>query len=328
MKRTAAPAPLILLLALCAARPALAQGAKPQPPGKALLKIPVWVEGEGGHFWQEGKRQSFKVWLDEKEVAIKGFQGPRNSTITLVVFDTVADLARVDEARAALAGSIKELGENHWVGLLSAQDGLSVIQEPTGDRQALGDKIQAIQVSGKAGLLDTLEPVSRLATGILQKAGVRLSVLYITDSGIANYRADYLNPVINSSDAGDLSRRFSDRAVQERMSRLSESLAEFSVPVFILHLEHRGDTLNLAYQSGLERVAADSGGLAVFCRTSDEIRPSLAGLISRIRSGYVLAVEPPNTKRDAVKVRVAVQDPQGKMDARVIHPDHLNLRRR
>jgi hypothetical protein len=140
----------------------------------------------------------------------------------LVVFDTVVDLARVDAARAALGEAVKGLKENYWVGLMIAQDGLSVLQEPTADRAALGAKIQAVPVSGKAGLLDTLEPVSRRAAGMMQKAGVRVSVLYVTDSGIANYQADYLNPVINASDAGDLSRRFSDRAVQERVSQLSQ----------------------------------------------------------------------------------------------------------
>ena len=45
-------------------------------------------------------------------------------------------------------------------------------------------------------------------------------MLYVTDSGVANYRADLLNPVINSSDSGDLSRRFADRAVQERMAEM------------------------------------------------------------------------------------------------------------
>ncbi|MGE0130596.1 MAG: hypothetical protein AB7U82_21160 [Blastocatellales bacterium] len=292
---------------------------------KGLLKIPVWVEESGGEFWNEAKRQTFKVFIEDKELPIKSFQGPRNSTIILVVFDTVADLARVDQARAGLSEAIKSLPENYWIGLLRAQDELSVVQEPTSDRASLAGKIQAIPVAGKAGLLDTLEPVSRLATGILQKAGVRLCVLYVTDSSIANYRADYLNPVINSSDSGDLSRRFSDRAVQERLSRLAESLAEFTVPIFILHLEQRSDTLNLAYQSGLERIAAVSGGSAAFCRTADEIKPSLGKLLARIQSVYFLGVDAPEAKRQPVKIRIEAQD-AAKQIERVNHVSQINLR--
>ena len=245
--------------------------------------------------------------------------------MVLVVFDTVADLARVDEVRSALLDHFKNLSDQYWIGLLSAQDGLRVLQEPTPDRAALEKTIQTIQVSGKAGLLDTLEPVSRMANAILNKAGVRLSVLYVTDSSIAHYRADYLNPVINSSDRGDLSRRFSDRAVQERMSTLAEALTPFNIPIFVLHLSHRDDTLNLAYQSRLERIAANSGGTAIFCRTSDEIRPSLDSILSRIRSEYVIAVEPPGKKRESLKVHIDVQDSSGKQFNRVKYSSQVNL---
>ncbi|HWQ35367.1 MAG TPA: hypothetical protein VNQ79_21150 [Blastocatellia bacterium] len=299
---------------------------KPEALAKTQLKIPVWIESEDGSFRDDAKRQQFKVFVDDREVAVKGFQTSRSGTVMLVVFDTVADLARVDEARSALQAAIADLSDQYWIGLLRAQDGLSVIQEPTSDHKILNEKISAVQVSGKAGLLDTLEPVAQLATAMLQKAGVRLSVLYITDSAIGSYRADYLNPVINSSDAGDLSRRFSDRAVQERMSRTVESLARFSVPIYVLHLAHRGDTLNLAYQSGLERIATESGGTAAFCRTGDEIRPALNGIINRIRSGYVLAIDPPNTRRQSVRIRVEVQNNEGKPPARITHINQLRVK--
>ena len=42
----------------------------------------------------------------------------------------------------------------------------------------------------------------------MRKSPVRVSVLYITDRNIYNYREDYTNPVINGSDPHDLSRVF------------------------------------------------------------------------------------------------------------------------
>jgi hypothetical protein len=277
------------------------------PVSKELLKIPVWVEEGEDKFWYKGDPRTFKVFIDDKEAPLKSFQGPRNSTILLVVFDTVASLSRVDLARAELIEAIKGLPENYWIGLLRAQDELSVVQEPTPDRESLVKKIQSAPVAGKAGLLDTLEPVSRLGAEILQKAGVRLCVLYVTDGAIGHYRADYLNPVINSSDSGDLSRRFPDRAVQERMSRLAESLGKFTIPVFILHLEYRSDAVNLAYQSGLERIAAGSGGSALFCRTDNDIKPALDKLFARIRSVYFLGIDAPAAKRQQFKIRIEAQ---------------------
>jgi len=328
MKRLAITILPTLLFLITQAAPANAQKEKQEnKPPNAILKIPVWVEEDADKFWADGKRQTFKVFIEDKEVSIESFQGPRNPTIILVVFDTVADLARVDIARAELSDVIKGLPENYWIGLLRAQDELAVIQEPTADRATLLKKIQDAPVAGKAGLLDTLEPVSHLATEMLQKAGVRLCVLYVTDSAIEHYRADYLNPVINSSDSGDLSRRFSDRAVQERLSRTAESLAKFSTPIFILHIERRNDALNLAYQSGLERIAAVTGGNAIFCRTADEIGPSFNQLLARIQSAYFLGIEEPNKKRQSVKIRIEARDEAKQFD-RVTHVSRIDLGRK
>lgn len=321
MKKTFKLVALLLLLTI----PAYAQKEKADTAPKGLLKIPVWVGEDGDKFWLDGNRQSFKVFVEEKETPIKSFQTPRSSTILLVVFDTVADLARVDQARAALGQAIKTIGQNYWIGLLKAQDGLSVLQEPTADRAALTEKIQAIQVNGKAGLLDTLEPVSKLAAGMMQKANVRVAVLYVTDSGIGNYRADYLNPVVNSSDSGDLSRRFSDRAVQEQMSRQADALGEFTAPIFILHLSYRTDSMNLAYQSGLERIAAASGGLTLFSRTTDDVESLLKTMMTRIQSSYFLGIDHPTDKRRAIKLRVEAKKADGQSPGKIIHREQVSL---
>ena len=285
---------------------------------EGLIKIPVWVEQEG-QFWRQGKREEFRLLLNEEELPVESFQGPQSPTVLLLVFDTVVDLARVDQVRLRLGDRLRELPENHWVGVLRSQDGLRALLEPTADRERLAETIRAVQVNGRAGLLDTLVPVSNLATRILTESAVRVFVLYITDSGIANYRADYLNPVINASDAGDLSRRFSDRAVQEQVSRIGQSLSRFAIPLFVLHLEYRPDALNLAYQSGLERIAAEKGGQALLCRTVDEIAPSLDVLLTRLLAGYYVGTNWPEKGRGPWKVRVELRG-EGAGGTRVTHP--------
>ena len=316
---------LSVSLILICSRTSFAQTPPANTPNKPQLKVPVWIETEENQFWLDGKRQSFKVFLDDQEVALKNLQGPTSGTILLVVFDTVVDLTRIELARHAVTEALKNLPENHWISLFTAQDGLNVLLEPTANRTALAEKIAAIQVNGRAGLLDTLEPVARLAVSMQQKANVRVSVLYVTDTGVANYRADMLNPVVNSSDTGDLSRRFADRAVQERMSRMAQDLSAFTIPFFMLHLEYRADTLNLAYQSGLERIANDSGGAAQFCRTNDEIVPSLELLLKRLRSGYVLSFDAPKRKRASAKLRVTATDAGNQPFERVKHADQITL---
>lgn len=92
---------LVLVSALWAQPASLAPAAPPksEAPAKASLKIPVWVEKEEGVFWEDGKRQSFKVFLEDKEIAIKSFQHPKSSTVLLVVFDTVAELRSCKKRR-------------------------------------------------------------------------------------------------------------------------------------------------------------------------------------------------------------------------------------
>jgi hypothetical protein len=295
-------------------------------PGRGTLRVPVLVDVNGQH-WEEGRRENFRLFLNEQETPVRSLSGPGSPTVFLVVFDTVDDLSRVDQARTVLAERLKDLPLNHWVGILRSQDGLRVIQEPTGDRERLVDQIRSIQVNGKAGLLDTLQPVSRLASGILSKSGVRVCILYITDSGIGNYRADYLNPVINASDAGDLSRRFSDRAVQEQMTRLTQSLARYTVPIFILHLNYRADSLNLAYQSGLERIATTSGGRAILCRTVDEIVPGLETLLARMKSTYFLGTDLMTKGKTTIRLRIEVSH-HGEEVERVLYPAQVERERR
>lgn len=100
---------LAITILLLVVTPAFAQKDSAETAPKGLLKIPVWVEEDGEKFWLDGNRQAFKVFVEEKETPLKSFQTPRSSTILLIVFDTVADLARVDQARTALNKAIKTL---------------------------------------------------------------------------------------------------------------------------------------------------------------------------------------------------------------------------
>jgi hypothetical protein len=316
---------LVLLICFCPLT-VYGQKVRPSPAPQSLIKIPVWVESQPEQFWTIGDRRSFKLFLGEQELALKSFAGPHSSTIVLLVFDVVADLARVDEARAAIIEKIEKLEPSSWIGLIRTQDGVSVLQEPTGDREAVIEKLKSIQVSGKAGLLESLQPISKLATEMLRRAGIRLCVFYISDSGIGNYRADYLNPVINSSDSGDLSRRFSDRAIQDQMSRQSTALAEYNVPIFVLQLLQREDLMNVAYQSGLVRIATDSGGGAVVCRTIDEIRPGLDRLMAQIDSTYFLGFDAPKGKPKAARFRIEVKDAEGASLSRIGFPAQIQFK--
>ncbi len=297
--------------------------ARPNPPAAARnqIRLPIWVEQEEDSLWKDGQARDFQVFLNDKEAPIRSFHRPDGPSILLVVLDTIADLARVEEAKTVLIEGLEKLPENYWVGLLRAQNGLSVLQEPTADRRVVAEKIRAISLGGKAGLLDVLEMVSTMATEVSKKARVRIQALYLTDGGIGDYRADYLNPVVNASDSGDLSRRFSDRAVRERMDRQAEALQRFTVPTSVVHLNYYSDPLNLAYMSGLEKISGDSGGTSAFCRSQEEIRPALQKALERYQAGYQVTVDEPARLRQALKVRITWKNPDSAAGRRILFPD-------
>jgi hypothetical protein len=155
---------------------------------------------------------------------------------------------------------------------------------------------------GKAGLLNTVEVAAALGQRLLQKSGVRVAVMYVTDSNIANYREDYTNPVINSSDSRDLSRKFPDELVKEKIQKISDQLAKFETPVYVVQLSFFGDAINQAYQRGLLQLAEESGGAGVFCRSQGEIPAAIEQVLSAASKHWSIAVELKNPKVRSVSV--------------------------
>src|SRR5205085_12277780 len=107
-----------------------------------------------------------------------------------------------------LAAAFQQLPDNVHITILRAQDGLRVAIDPTADREALENALTDLPINGKSGLLDTIEAAAQLADSVAAKSNVRVAILYVSDSDVRNYREDFTNPVINSSDSRDLSRRF------------------------------------------------------------------------------------------------------------------------
>lgn len=226
----------------------------------------------------------------------------------LVVLDLVAGLNEADLARDALIASLREAGPNVYVGVLRAQDGLRVLLDPTNDRDAITEAVLSFPVSGRPGLLETLETMSRLADAVLEKAPVRVAVYYITDSNIYSYREDFTNPVINWSDSGDLSRRFPEGLIRDRISKLTAKLSAAQAPLFITHVEYRTDRLNEAYQNGLMQIASVTGGQAVFCRSNAEIQPAVTSMVKTILSHYGVDLKVPAQAAENVAIKIESQN--------------------
>ena len=255
------------------------------PPAGGIRRVTAWSES--------GTLASAQVKVEGKSSKVVRCKGPQDELLLLVVLDVTGDLTLVDPARQAAVAEIEKLPEGVWVGLLRSQDGLRVLVDPTADRAVVTAAILAAPVSGRAGLLETIEPAAGLATKLLRKTGVRTAVLYLTDSNITNYREDYTNPVINMSDARDLSRRFPEALINEKTAKIGNVLGEMDAPVFVVHLAFLRDRLNEAYQTGLQQMAEATGGLAEFCRTQGDITTTVGVMFGKIRAAWAVDVEIP-----------------------------------
>lgn len=266
---------------------------------QSAVQVPVWP-GAGAGLTAE----SLGATVNGAQAKVVSVKGPTDDLMLLVVLDLTDDLAAVTQARNALAARIAMFPPNFYVGVMAAQNGLSVIAAPGADRDETAKALRSHPVGGRAGLLNTIEQAARLASQIEAKTQVRVAVLYVTDSDINNYRENYNNAVVNSSDRGDLSRQVSDTLVRERISRMITSLASTRSPIFINQLTYKNDQLNNAYQTGLLALAGSTGGSAIVSRSVAEIPSAIGEVMDRITAHYSVGVTIPTGAKSEVAVKL------------------------
>ena len=265
--------------------------------GAESIRVPAWTQ-PGRVLSSDG----LVAKVGGQPARVLRLQGPGDDLMILLILDLVEDLNKINLAREALVRAISEAPPNAYIGVLRAQDGLKVLQDPTGDRDALAKAIRDFPVTGTPGLLETVESASGLADSILIDTPIRIALFYVTDSEIGAYREDFTNPVVNRSDRGDLSRRFPEGLVRDRISRLDAKLAGSEIPIFAVHLSYGTGRLEEAYQNGILQMSATTGGDAVFCRSDSEISGAIESMMSKIVAHYSLDLQAPAGINGTVEV--------------------------
>ena len=285
---------------------AMAAVAAPPAAKKARTSIRIPVSADGPALTV----RDVKASVDGDEARVSAVRAPGEDMILILVLDITGDLTLADLARQALTAGIESLPPKTWISVMRAQDGLQVLVDPTNEHPKVAEAIRSYAISGKAGLLDTIDTAARMSDAILGKANVRLAVLYVTDSNIYNYREDFTNPVINSSDSRDMSRHFPEGLVKDKISKLDVGLAATQSPIFIVHLDYRSDRLNEAYQSGLMKLAATSGGAAVFCRSTTDVGATVGRALESIGLLHSVTLELPRKVGKSFQVKLEAGDRQ------------------
>lgn len=292
-----------VLFLLCLAVAAIAA-----PPRERLtqVRIPLWLDASPSH---DLSPRDFTATIDGASSRVLQVQCPDDDLVMLLVLDlSSGDLTLADPAKEALNAEIRKLPLNAFVGLLRAQDGLAVLHDPIADRDVIATLVAAQTLSGKTGLLATIDTAGRIADAMLEKSAVRVAILYVTDGDVRNYREDFTNPVINSSDSHDLSRRFPETLVQEKIAKLDAVLAAEQAPVFIVNVSQLSDRLNEAYQNGMKQLAETTGGAAFFSRSTTEIPEAIRRGFDAVASHYSLTLGLPEHVSRRPQIHVALAE--------------------
>ena len=274
----------------------------------AELRVPFWAYGPDGNPRMRVPANNVQAWVDEEAARVKDVKRPGDPLVLLLVMDAVGDLNRIDAAREALGEHVKSMGKEWRIAVLQAQDGLQVIQDPTGNRRLIVEKLDGLSVSGFPGLLDSVSEAAAIAHEMLQRSKVRVAVLFVTDGAIEDYRGDYTASVVNPSDRRDLSRRFGDRVIQEKIATLTRTLQGLTAPLFFAHLEERSDSANVAYQNGIAQFAAETGGEAYFVRGVAEVASLVNQALEAISRHYAVTLDASRDLEGAVKLRLEAKN--------------------
>jgi hypothetical protein len=301
---------VIVLLPVLGGAPAASTPAR-------TVRVPLRLQLGAG----EPGPKDFRATLDRKKARIVRVLTPADPQMILVVLDLTADLSAFEPAKESLISAIEKLPPATYVGLLRAQDGLTVVTDPGPDRAPALDAIRNLAATGRPGLLETLESVERLADSIARKAQVRVAVLYVTDSDVREYREDFTNPVINSSDPHDLSRKFPETLIQEKFSKLLHNFEGRETPLHIVEVSYRTDRLNEAYQNGLKQLADSVTGTAEFCRSGAEIPEAIERAFAAISASYSVIVQVPDRASKNLQIQISAGEVPSVSRSRIVLKD-------
>jgi hypothetical protein len=277
------------------------EGAAPSAVPGARCRVTAWL----GDPPLDADQVSAMV--EGKKAKVLALRDPASPLLLNVVLDLTGDMALIAPARAALKTELAALRSNVWISLLRAQDGLRVLTDPGPDRAAADAQLDVLETTGRAGLLEAVQPATELAERILHRSPIRTALLFLTDSNIYNYREDYTNPVVNPSDSRDLSRRFPEALIREKTAKLASALNTTDVPVFVSHLAWLRDRLNAAYQAGLLQIAEATGGSASFSRAPGDISGDLSQMFKKIMSHWAVDLELPAGTGRTYSVQLSVE---------------------
>lgn len=277
------------------------------------VRIPVRVTDKQGQPVWNLRSDQFAVLMDKEPVKVDFFLNPDAPVLIPLVFDTTGDLTYIDAMRQELCRFVDNLPPVIQLMVLTANDGLKVVQNNTSDKELLKKAILNYSIKGYPGFLENFLSVSDAMNKLVMKNKIKICPIFITDSDITKYRKQYTSADLNTE-----------------VDRIKSKLQESFVPIFVLRLPAgSNDTFARNYEGLMRELARATGGEAEFPMGVPGVSTALAGTLHRIHGLYVVGWESDRIKPGKeYKVKITVTGSDGQeLDAKVEYQESFEIKK-
>jgi len=156
----------------------------------SLVTIPVTVMDRSGKYVPQLRRENFKIFEDGVEQKIAYFAtNDQPFTVALLIDTSGSTQFRLDDIQSAAINFVSKLKPADSVMVLSFDDRIRVLCQPTADRNAISHAIRETNTGGGTRLYDA---VAEVLTRHLKTVSGRKAVVLFTDGvDTTSHRASY-----------------------------------------------------------------------------------------------------------------------------------------
>ncbi|WP_291983217.1 VWA domain-containing protein [Luteitalea sp.] len=265
--------------------------------GVDLVNVDVTVRDGQQRLIRDLGRSDFTVFEDNRPQQVVHFQPIGVPLAVALLLDTSASMQEsMAAAQQAAVGFVDALSERDVASVVDFDSKVEIVQDFTGDRQALHEAIGRVHAGGSTSLYNAV---------------------YIALRGLERQRAEPANlrrrAIVVLSDGEDTSSLLSfdevlDTAVRSGIAIYAIGLGwRMSLPT--VSAERPG-------QYDLRRLAQQTGGRAFFPQQSTELAALYRDILDELSHQYALAYQSTNTARDGRYRRIAVRVERGGVTVR------------
>jgi Ca-activated chloride channel family protein len=275
-----------------------------------LVTVPVSVMDRNGRFISDLKQDQFRLFEDGVEQQIAFFENAEAPfTVALVLDVSDSTKAKLAQIKAAAVGFTNELRADDRVLVMVFDKNITVLCEPTSDRQTLQLAISHAQSGGGTSLYDAVDLA--ITTRLKRIRGRKAIVLFTDGVDTGSHSATYESTLRAAEELDALIYTIQFNTYDDVVKSQTASY-----PAGQMHpqvLTSKGESLDVAYKRAtnyLQLLSDKSAGRFYYAAGLSQLAAIFAHIAAELREQYSLGYYPSNKsaekKKRELRVRVSV----------------------